>query len=74
MWRNIFFIGGALLLIIWMGSTIQFITMDKPYMHTLLIAGVVLIAVGCVLHMRVTKRIGRAEEDKSRGNGDGNFR
>jgi hypothetical protein len=72
--RSILFGFGALLLIIWMTVTIQHISREQPWLHIFLGLGVLLIAIGCVLHMKVTHRIGEIEEDKSRGESREHFR
>jgi hypothetical protein len=72
--RNILFGLGALCLIIWVGTTLQHITQDRPLLHLLLGFGVALVAIGCILHMRVTERVGEIEESKSRHKGREHFR
>jgi hypothetical protein len=72
--RNALFFLGALLIIIWIGATMQLFTTERPALHILLAAGVLSIVAGCILHMRVTQRVGEIEEKKSKDPGREHFR
>jgi hypothetical protein len=72
--RNVLFGLGAIFIISWVVVTMKHITLEQPILHILLGIGVALIAIGCLLHMKVSERIGEIEEHKHRHKGREHFR